>query len=258
MGTSRSRSRSFAHAAPEPDAGKAVRGTRSPSGVYEPGGSEPRHFPVGFGAVLDPVSDRDRHPLPGGHVGFGPVLQRFQRRTRPFACGRAAPVEQPGCPHAGVEPDGERSERPPEGARDDLGAFRLDRTAGSVDRLGLFPRGAFTRAQRTSFFGCRHEQLRRAVHKLVAQGVASEEKPPGINSAPPTSRVQGDDDPWLRRARAWRKTLGPGWPTIPPHRPRSPDSHRNSHWRRSPLTWTPRAVARGPPPAWPPPSGSWS
>ncbi len=40
--------------------------------------------------------------------------------------------------------------------------------------------GVFTRAQWTSFLGCHHEHVRRAVHALVAQGAAIEENPPGI------------------------------------------------------------------------------
>ena len=40
--------------------------------------------------------------------------------------------------------------------------------------------GVFTRAQWTSFLGCHHEKVRRAVHALVAQGAAIEENPPGI------------------------------------------------------------------------------
>ena len=35
--------------------------------------------------------------------------------------------------------------------------------------------GVFTRAQWTSFLGCHHEHVRRAVHALVAQGAAIEE-----------------------------------------------------------------------------------
>ena len=40
--------------------------------------------------------------------------------------------------------------------------------------------GVFTRAQWTSFLGCHHEHVSRAVHALVAQGAAIEENPPGI------------------------------------------------------------------------------
>ena len=40
--------------------------------------------------------------------------------------------------------------------------------------------GIFIRAQWTSFLGCHHEKVRRAVRALVAQGVVVEEKPVGI------------------------------------------------------------------------------
>ena len=40
--------------------------------------------------------------------------------------------------------------------------------------------GVFTRAQWTSFLGCHHEHVRRAVHAVVAQGAAIEENPPDI------------------------------------------------------------------------------
>ena len=51
--------------------------------------------------------------------------------------------------------------------------------------------GIFTRAQWTSFLGCHHEKVRRAVGKLVAQGVAVEEKPPGIDGIGRTCRIHG-------------------------------------------------------------------
>ena len=57
--------------------------------------------------------------------------------------------------------------------------------------LACFHGGVFTRAQWTSFLGCHHEQVRRAVRKLVAQGVASEEKPHGINGIGRICRIHG-------------------------------------------------------------------
>ncbi|MCY3942237.1 MAG: hypothetical protein OXG18_00500 [Gemmatimonadetes bacterium] len=43
-----------------------------------------------------------------------------------------------------------------------------------------------------SFLGCHHGKVRRAVGKLVAQGVASEENPPGIKaSAGRICRIRG-------------------------------------------------------------------
>ena len=49
--------------------------------------------------------------------------------------------------------------------------------------------GVFTRAQWTSFLGCHHEHVRRAVHALVAQGAAIEENPPGIAGIGRVSRI---------------------------------------------------------------------
>ena len=51
--------------------------------------------------------------------------------------------------------------------------------------------GVFTRAQWTSFLGSHHEKVGRAVRKLVAQGVAVEEKPPGINGIGRICRIHG-------------------------------------------------------------------
>ena len=49
--------------------------------------------------------------------------------------------------------------------------------------------GVFTRAQWTSFLGCHHEKVRRAVRALVAQGVAVEEDPPGIDGIGRVCRI---------------------------------------------------------------------
>ncbi len=57
--------------------------------------------------------------------------------------------------------------------------------------LACFHGGVFTRAQWTSFLGCHHEIVGRAVRKLVAQGVAVEEKPPGINGIGRICRIHG-------------------------------------------------------------------
>ena len=51
--------------------------------------------------------------------------------------------------------------------------------------------GVFTRVQWTSFLGCHHEKVGRAVRKLVAQGVAIEEKPPGIKGIGRICRIHG-------------------------------------------------------------------
>ena len=57
--------------------------------------------------------------------------------------------------------------------------------------LACFHGGVFTRAQWTSFLGCHHEKVGRAVRKLVAQGVAVEEKPPGIKGIGRICRIHG-------------------------------------------------------------------
>ena len=67
--------------------------------------------------------------------------------------------------------------------------------------LACFHGGVFTRAQWTSFLGCHHEKVRRAVHKLAAQGVAVEERPPGIAGIGRVCRIH---------RRAIQKALGAG------------------------------------------------
>ena len=57
--------------------------------------------------------------------------------------------------------------------------------------LACFHGGVFTRVQWTSFLGCHHEKVRRAVGKLVAQGVASEESPAGIAGIGRVCRIHG-------------------------------------------------------------------
>ena len=57
--------------------------------------------------------------------------------------------------------------------------------------LACFHGGVFTRAQWTSFLGCHHEKVGRAVRKLVGQGVAVEEKPPGIKGIGRICRIHG-------------------------------------------------------------------
>lgn len=51
--------------------------------------------------------------------------------------------------------------------------------------------GVFTRVQWTGFLGCHHEKVGRAVRKLVAQGGAIEEKPPGIKGIGRICRIHG-------------------------------------------------------------------
>ena len=58
--------------------------------------------------------------------------------------------------------------------------------------LACFHGGVFTRAQWSEFLGCHHEKVRRAVHRLVVQGVAAEEKPPaGIGGIGRICRIHG-------------------------------------------------------------------
>ncbi len=63
--------------------------------------------------------------------------------------------------------------------------------------------GVFTGAQWTSFLGCHHDEVGRAVRKLVALCVAIEEKPPGINGigqpASPDPRSQDLQGAWCPR-----------------------------------------------------------
>ena len=57
--------------------------------------------------------------------------------------------------------------------------------------LACFHGGVFTRVQWTSFLGSHHEKVGRAVRKLLAQGVAIEEKPPGIKGIGRICRIHG-------------------------------------------------------------------
>ena len=49
--------------------------------------------------------------------------------------------------------------------------------------------GVFTRAQWARFLGCHTEKVRRAVHALIAQGVATEENVSGITGIGRVCRV---------------------------------------------------------------------
>ena len=51
--------------------------------------------------------------------------------------------------------------------------------------------GVFTRAQWTRFLGCHTEKVRRALHALIAQGMAAEENPPGISGIGRVCRIYG-------------------------------------------------------------------
>jgi len=84
-----------------------------------------------------------------------------------------------------------------------IGVAHLKERAKALEPLGWTGRraewialacchgGVFTRAQWTSFRGCHHEKVGRAVRKLVAQGVAIEENPSGINGIGRICRIHG-------------------------------------------------------------------
>ena len=57
--------------------------------------------------------------------------------------------------------------------------------------LACLHSGVFTRAQWTRFLGCHTEKVRRAVHALIAQGVAAEENVPGITGISRVCRIHG-------------------------------------------------------------------
>ena len=75
--------------------------------------------------------------------------------------------------------------------------------------------GVFTRAQWTRFLGCHTEKVRRAVHALIAQGVAAEENVPGITGISRVCRIYGRGI-YTGRTRANRRVEGTGsqasWP----------------------------------------------
>ena len=81
--------------------------------------------------------------------------------------------------------------------------------------LACLHSGAFTRAQWTRFLGCHTEKVRRAVHALIAQGVAAEENVPGITGISRVCRIYGRGI-YTGRTRANRRVEGTGsqasWP----------------------------------------------
>ena len=81
--------------------------------------------------------------------------------------------------------------------------------------LACLHSGVFTRAQWTRFLGCHTEKVRRAVHALVAQGVAAEENVPGITGISRVCRIYGRGI-YTGRTRANRRVEGTGsqasWP----------------------------------------------
>ena len=81
--------------------------------------------------------------------------------------------------------------------------------------LACLHSGVFTRAQWTRFLGCHTEKVRRAVHALIAQGVAVEEDLPGIAGIGRVCRIYGRGI-YTGRTRANRRVEGTGsqasWP----------------------------------------------
>ena len=81
--------------------------------------------------------------------------------------------------------------------------------------LACLHSGVFTRAQWTRFLGCHTEKVRRAVHALIAQGVAAEENVPGITGISRVCRIYGRGI-YTGRTRANRRVEGTGsqasWP----------------------------------------------
>ena len=58
--------------------------------------------------------------------------------------------------------------------------------------LACLHSSVFTRAQWTRFLGCHTEKVRRAVHALIAQGVAAEENVPGITGISRVCRIYAE------------------------------------------------------------------
>ena len=81
--------------------------------------------------------------------------------------------------------------------------------------LACLHSGVFTRAQWTRFLGCHTKKVRRAVHALIAQGVAAEENVPGITGISRVCRIYGRGI-YTGRTRANRRVEGTGsqasWP----------------------------------------------
>ena len=81
--------------------------------------------------------------------------------------------------------------------------------------LACLHSGVFTRAQWTRFLDCHTEKVRRAVHALIAQSVATEENVPGITGISRVRRIYGRGI-YTGRTRANRRVEGTGsqasWP----------------------------------------------
>ncbi len=71
------------------------------------------------------------------------------------------------------------------------GGLRLDGTPRRMDRPGLSTRRCLHPGAVDEVLGCHIEKVRRAVHALIAQGVAAEENPPGITGIGRVCRIHG-------------------------------------------------------------------
>ena len=71
-----------------------------------------------------------------------------------------------------------------------LEAFGWTGRHGEWIALACLNGGVFTRLQWTSFLGCHPEKVRRAVRRLVAQGLAVEEAPAGVRKIGRVCRIQ--------------------------------------------------------------------
>ena len=103
--------------------------------------------------------------------------------------------------------------------------------------LACFHSGVFTRAQWTRFLGCHTEKVRRAVHTLIAQGVAAEENVPGITGISRVCRIYGRGI-YTGRTRTNRRVEGTGsqasWPGT--DSPRHHLADRAPLWSALPMT----------------------
>ena len=77
------------------------------------------------------------------------------------------------------------------GTREGAGAFGWTGRRAEWIALACLHGGVLTRAQWTRFLGCHTEKVRRAVHTLIASGVAAEENVPGIKGIGRVCRIVG-------------------------------------------------------------------
>ena len=117
------------------------------------------------------------------------VTKRFAPRTAGFRPGVRPHHGPPGRRGAGTR--GRKAIAHLKGRAKALEPFGWRGRRAERIALACLHSGVFTRAQWTRFLGCHHEKVRRAVHALVAQGVAVEEKPSGIQDIGRVCRIHG-------------------------------------------------------------------